>query len=180
MRCPHCNDPKGIIWIDGVPEPCCDEIITSGAPLSHSARKEHTMIDATCTNDCAKCPLTPHIDCPGKFEFDCSCEIALSGELWCCDVCSTTLDPTGQLVTEEQDRILGWDVLLPRYRTEAHAVACGVSEEEIFAAREDALIAWDNLFNAQRTQLPSYDAHHYIALEPAMLGEGGFKQGDPF
>lgn len=30
MRCPHCNDPKGIIWIDGVPEPCCDKIITAG------------------------------------------------------------------------------------------------------------------------------------------------------
>ncbi len=32
MQCPHCDDPKGIIWIDGVPEPCCDEIITAGAP----------------------------------------------------------------------------------------------------------------------------------------------------
>ncbi len=29
MQCPHCDDPKGIIWIDGVPEPCCDEIITA-------------------------------------------------------------------------------------------------------------------------------------------------------
>ncbi len=31
MRCPHCDDPKGIIWIDGVPEPCCDKILTAGA-----------------------------------------------------------------------------------------------------------------------------------------------------
>ncbi len=30
MKCPYCDDPKGIIYVDGVPEPCCDDIITNG------------------------------------------------------------------------------------------------------------------------------------------------------
>lgn len=130
------------------------------------------MIDAVCTDDCAECPLTPHLDCPGKFEFNCSCEISLSGNLWCCDVCSTTLDPTGQLVTEESERILGFDTLVPRYRSEAHAIACGVTEEQIIAERDRALEARITLIEAQRAQVRT--------LDPMMLGHGRFESHYPF
>lgn len=71
------------------------------------------------------------------FQFHCSCEILPSGDLWCCDVCSTTLDLRAELVTDESDRLLGYDQLLDvTYTSEADALRAGVSEEEILDARE--------------------------------------------
>ncbi|KKL98879.1 hypothetical protein LCGC14_1820050 [marine sediment metagenome] len=55
MQCPHCDDPKGIIWIDDVPEPCCDEIITAGAPPARRA-------EPRCTS-CMQVPVAGVCDC---------------------------------------------------------------------------------------------------------------------
>ncbi len=40
-----------------------------------------------------------------EYDFACSCEVLPSGDLWCCDVCITTADPLGQLVTDEGERV---------------------------------------------------------------------------
>lgn len=68
-------------------------------------------------------------------QFECGCEMLSSGELSLCDVCLTTLDLGGLLVTEESSRILGFDELLDTtYPTRTAAIADGVSEDEIYEA----------------------------------------------
>lgn len=111
-----------------------------------------------------------------EFEFrfgneTCSCEIRADGEIWCCDVCSTTLDIRGQLVTEESSRILGFDTLVPRYRSEQHALACGVTEEEIELERDRALAAWETLRTAKHTQIPQYPVDQFYRMSVLDISE---------
>ena len=40
MQCPHCGDPKGIIWTECGPEPCCDEIITEGPRSAEQEQRD--------------------------------------------------------------------------------------------------------------------------------------------
>ncbi len=74
------------------------------------------------------------------FEFECSCEISPAGEIWCCDVCSTTLDLKDELSTEESLRLRGWDDLIDvSYTSIGAALDAGVSEETIHASMDREL-----------------------------------------
>jgi len=63
MRCSFCNDPRGIIMVDGIPEPCCDEIITQqvrevrgicvNCGESHTRMNEGVdTLSAMCSDEC--------------------------------------------------------------------------------------------------------------------------------
>ena len=76
-KCPYCNDPRGIIYVDGIPEPCCDDIVANGgqspAPLSgtcvncnasHSQTNDDGSLAAVCCEECLDDVMTMITDQP--------------------------------------------------------------------------------------------------------------------
>lgn len=55
MSCPYCDDPKGIVIVDGVADPCCDEIVIRGLvprTLCVYCGKFHHKDAAFCSDKC--------------------------------------------------------------------------------------------------------------------------------
>ncbi len=94
------------------------DIINATSAACYHCADVHTRLNsldgklsAFCSDECYN--LSGYVNVPEHtdvlhdigFEFDCSCEILPSGEIQCCDVCDTTLDPSGELETFEMDRV---------------------------------------------------------------------------